>query len=198
MLLTRTINLDAPIFNVETNPSDYQLENWWHCLTSNPQDIATAYADGFPASLMEFLERINLGTYHHHQLICSGDDVAAAFWLHDLMTNNGHVYGGWLGGYAAPAYRRFTSDIWAVANAYIHANGVQHIFAAVHQDNKRSRMLLSQVLRFHRAGHYKQFTRFAGQSVSVVIYSMYENDKPLAMIEADKRAIRNGQKYCTY
>ena len=191
MPLSHSVRVDAPVFNVKTSPSDCQLENWWYCLTSNSHDIATAYADGFPTSLMAFLERINIGTYHHHQLICCGDDVAAAFWLHDLMTENGHIYGGWLGGYVVPAYRRFTSDIWAAAHSYLLANGVRHVFAAVHQGNKRSRMLLSQVLRFHRAAYYEQFTRFAGQSVSAVIYCMHAEDTALAMIEAKKRAIKN-------
>ena len=197
MLLFHSTDVESPVFTIETTPSGFQLDSWWSCLVSNPQDIATAYADSFPANLVEFLDRINIGSYHHHQLICCGDDVAASFWLHDLMTKNGHVYGGWLGGYAMPAYRRFTSDIWAAANSYLLANGVQHVFAAVHQGNKRSRILLSQVLRFHRAGCYEQFTRFSGEPTSVVIYCMYEQDTTLAMVEADKRAIRNEQGNCT-
>ena len=137
-----------------------------------------------------------MGLYHHHQLICSGDDVVGAFWLHDLMTQDGQVYGGWLGGYAMPTYRPFIKDIWAAVQPHLLAHGIRHIFVAVHHGNKRSRMLLSQVLRFHRAGRFEQFTWFAGQPVSVVIYSMHVDDALLAMLEARKRANRNQQQNC--
>ncbi len=195
MPLSRAIYVDAPVFHVENHPSEYQLQHWWRCLMSDPRDIATAYADSFPSTLSAFLERVDIGLYHHHQLICVGNDVAGAFWLHDLMTEEGHVYGGWLGGYALPAYRRFAGDMWQSVKPHLLARGVRHVFAAVHQGNKRSRMLLSQVLRFHRAGSFEAFTWFAGQPVSVVIYCMHADDAPLAMLEADQRASRNLQQH---
>lgn len=183
--------VDATNLEVTDTPRPEHLYEWWSMLKGDPEDIALAYADGFPNSLDAFLERVWSGAYRDFHLVMHGDDVAGSFWLHDALLADGVMIGGWLGGYVMPPYR---TAGYAAAQMFLNAlaaKGIQHLFSAVHEHNRPSRLYNHSVLKFHRVGKYPGFTRFGGELVTVVIYAQHRADAVLAWKEASKRHQRN-------
>jgi hypothetical protein len=179
--------VDAANLEVTDTPSPEHLHEWWSMLTGDPEDIAVAYADGFPNSLDAFLQRVENGTYYHFHLIMHGDDVAGSFWLHDALIEDGVMIGGWLGGYIMPAYR---SSAFATARTVLNcvaAKGIQHLFSAVHEQNRPSRLYNHKILKFHQVGKYPGLLRYGGKPATMVLYAQHRADTELAWEEATKR-----------
>ncbi len=172
-------------------PRPEHLYEWWTMLKGDSADIAVAYADGFPTSLDAFLERVWGGVYSNFMLCMNDEDVAGALWLHDTLTENDTVIGGWVAGYTSPHYRHAGGPIWKAASAFLNEGNINHLFSAVHESNRPSRLYTHKVMGFHRVGKYPAFTRFDGESTTVMIYSQHKNDADLAWEEATKRAQRN-------
>ena len=177
--------------NVTGTPRPEHLYEWWSMLKGDPEDIALAYADGFPNTLDAFLERVWSGIYREFSLIMHGDDVAGAFWLHDTLAKDGVTIGGWLGGYMMPAYRASAAATAQSLLQHLAARGIRHLFSAVHEGNRPSRFYTRKLLKLNQVGKYPNFTRFGGELVNVVIYSQHQADADLAWAEASKRHRQN-------
>lgn len=181
----------AANLEVTDTPRPEHLYEWWSMLKGDPEDIALAYADGFPNSLDAFLERVWKGTYCEFHLIMHGDDVAGSFWLHDALVADGVTIGGWLGGYMMPPYRPSAAATAQMILNCLADKGIQHLFSAVHEHNRPSRLYTHKLLKFHQVGKYPDFTRFGGELVNVMIYAQHSADASLAWEEASKRHQRN-------
>ncbi len=181
----------AADLSVTDTPRPEHLYEWWSMLKGDPEDIAMAYADGFPNSLDAFLERVWNGMYREFHLIMHGDDVAGSFWLHDPLIVDDTAIGGWLGGYMMPPYRPSAPATARMILNSMAANGIRHLFSAVHEGNRPSRLYTHKLLKFHQVGMYPDFTRFGGELVNVMIYAQQQVDGNLAWEEATQRQQRN-------
>lgn len=176
---------------ITITPKPEHLYEWWTMLKGDPDDIAVAFADGFPTSLDAFLERLWNGTYCHLHFCLNGDDVAGSLWLHDALTVNGTIIGGWVAGYTPPHYRHIGHDMWKAVSVFLADSNIRHLFSAVNEHNRMSCLYTRRVMGFHRVGKFPAFTRFDGEPTTVVIYTQNKADADLAWEEANKRAQRN-------
>jgi RimJ/RimL family protein N-acetyltransferase len=159
---------------------------------ADPTDLQTAFADGFPQELEDFMQRVH-DNAHPFWIYLYGQEPLGAFWLHDLVYNEkGRWSGGWIGGHIIPAARkRYGWALCDVTLTILDTIDLPHVFAAVHVQNRRSQAYVTRGLRFTRVALYPRFTLFGGQPTDVVLYSWRRDDHTVAWKEAHQRAIRN-------
>ena len=182
----------SPALSATDTPTLGQMMAWWEAMWTDPTDLQTAFADGFPRELEDFLALLR-DTERLFWMYLKDQEPLGAFWLHDLLHDEtGGLCGGWLGVHIIQAARGPYS--WAsgeIIRQTLTAAGLTHVFAAVNVDNRRSQAYVRRGLRFPRVADYKQFTLFKGQPTDVIIYSSRHDDHQLALTEARKRAARN-------
>ena len=176
-----------PALTVTETPSILQLQTWWSAMQHD--GLTVAYADTFPQTLTDF--RYEIASGEKLFLLCLPDHkVAGAAWLHDVTRRpDGTVAAGWFGCYFLPSYRGcLVRQFWQLARLHWEARDVCHFFSAIHVQNRPSRALITQCLKFRRAGRFPDFIRFDGQLVDVFIYSLHAKDAALAWELAAARA----------
>ena len=182
---------------VTDTPTLGQMIAWWEAMWADPTDLQTAFADGFPRELEDFLALLR-DTERPFWMCLKDREPLGAFWLHDLLYDEtGDLCGGWIGGHIIQAARRPYG--WALSELTLktlRTTGLAHVFAAVNSLNRRSQAYVRRGLRFIRLTDYKNFTLFSGQVTDVVIYSWRRDDYQLALAEARKRATRNMASWC--
>jgi len=165
---------------------------WWEAMWADPTDLHTAFADGFPRELEDFLALLR-DTARPFWLLLKHQEPLGAFWLHDLLHDETRgLDGGWLGGHIIQAARRPYG--WALSEVILQTlrtAGLAHVFAAVNIHNRRSQAYVRRGLRFSCVRAYQHFTLFSGQVTDVVIYSWRRDDHQRALVEARKRATQN-------
>jgi hypothetical protein len=173
-------------------PTLGQMLAWWETMWADPTDLQTAFADGFPRELEDFMQRVH-DNDHPFWVYLYGQEPLGAFWLHDLVYNEkGRWSGGWIGGHIIPAARkRYGWGLCNVTLTILDTIDLPHVFAAVHVHNRRSQAYVTRGLRFTRVALYPRFTLFGGQPTDVVLYSWRHDDHAVAWREAHQRAIRN-------
>jgi hypothetical protein len=173
-------------------PSLGQILAWWERMWADPTDLQTAFADGFPRELEDFMQRVH-DNDHPFWIYLYDQEPLGAFWLHDLVYNEkGRLSGGWIGGHIIPAARkRYGWALCDVTRTILETIDLLHVFAAVHVQNRRSQAYVTRGLRFTRVALYPRFTLFGGQLTDVVLYSWRRDDQAVAWREAHHRAIRN-------
>jgi hypothetical protein len=182
----------SSILTVTDTPTLGHMIAWWETMWADPTDLQTAFADGFPRELDDFLALLR-DTERPFWMCLKDREPLGAFWLHDLLYDEtGDLCGGWIGGHIIQAARRPYG--WALSEVTLktlRTAGLAHVFAAVNVHNRRSQAYVRRGLRFIRVTDYKNFTLFSGQVTDVVIYSWRRDDYQLALAEARKRATRN-------
>ena len=105
---------------------------WWEAMWTDPTDLRTAFADGSPRELDDFLALLQ-DTARPFWLCLKDQEPLAAFWLHDLLYDEtGSLCGGWLGGHIIQAARQPYG--WALSEVLLQTlgtAGLAHVFAAV-------------------------------------------------------------------
>lgn len=191
-MATALVSSPTSFLTATTTPTLGQMYAWWEAMWADPTDLRTAFADGFPHELEEFLTLLRQDE-RPFWLLTDGPKPLAAFWLHDLVYDDtGTLSGGWLGGHIISSARKpYSAALSELSRRTLQASGLRHIFAAVNKQNRRSQAYVTRGLRFTRVTSYAAFTLFGGQQTEVVIYSRGIDDHELARQEAQKRAMRN-------
>jgi hypothetical protein len=191
-MATSVLTPHSSILTATDTPTLGQMMAWWEAMWADPADLQTAFADGFPRELEDFLALLR-DTERPFWLFLRNQEPVGAFWLHDLLYDEtDSLCGGWLGGHIIQAARRPYG--WALCEVILQTlrtAGLAHMFAAVNVHNRRSQAYVRRGLCFIRVLEYQHFTLFNGQVTDAVIYSWRHDDHELALAEAQKRAIRN-------
>ena len=191
-MATSVLTPRSSTLSATDTPTLGQMMAWWEAMWADPTDLQTAFADGFPRELDDFLALLR-DTERLFWMYLKDQEPLGAFWLHDLLHDEtGGLCGGWLGAHIIQAARGPYG--WAsceIIRKTLTTAGLVHVFAAVNVHNRRSQAYTRRGLRFTHVADYKQFTLFMGQPTDVIIYSWRRDDHLLALTEARKRADRN-------
>ena len=175
------------LFEATTSPTSHQLRAWWDTMRADKSGTAW-FSDAFPRGYTDFVAVLESGL-ERCALFMRGDDVAGAYWLHDMHAPDGeHPAYAWVRGYVSPSYRgTFTERAWPVARQLFADMGFAHIFAASHPKNKAAHYCLTMHMHFVVVGTYEPFCSFAGKPGACMVYAMNQGDSELAKMDAAER-----------
>lgn len=179
----------TPVLTVTTQLTVTDLQTWWEARQADPT-CAVAFADNAPQSFPELWARIASGAYLFY-LVYEADEVAGAMWVHDMQDDgSGMPHTGWVGAYVLPGFRTtgFATAMWQEVRQRITARGIQHVFAAVHVDNRRSQAYATRHMGLYVVDRFTQFTLFGGVFTDCWIYTLYPEDAAAAWQAATLRA----------
>lgn len=179
----------TPTLTVTTQPTVADLQTWWEARQADPS-CAIAFADNAPQHFTELCQRIATGAYLFYLVYVEGE-VAGAMWVHDMQYQaSGTPHTGWVGAYVLPAYRMtgVATAIWQEVRPRLTAQGIRHVFAAVHTANKRSQAYATRHMGLSLVDCFTQFTLFGGVFTDCLIYTLYPEDAAAAWHAAAVRA----------